>query len=659
MSVRARVVVLALVLLVAVTALIGRLAQVQLSGHDDFSAARADVPTRTIAVPALRGRILAADGTVLAEDTARVALTVDPAALADAADRGDALFTALGARLGVDAARVRARTLACGSPGADPIPVCWSGSPQAAIPVAVDVDPQVALSIVERPDLFPGVTAVPVAVRSYPASSTAMMAHLLGYLGPVTAAELAADGTLVQSDLVGRAGLERQYDAQLRGIPGSRTVTIDPRGVPTGVVAEQDPVPGRDLRTHLQVPIQRAAEQGLSRAVARARRDGEPATAGAAVVLELRTGGVVAAASWPSYDPQTWSGGIGADDYAALTDPAGGRPLLDRVTTYAAPPGSTFKPVSALAALRSGAGLDRRYDCPSSYTLGGLTFRNFESRALGSISLHTALEYSCNTVFYALAADAWRSAGGLAGSDEHDPFVTTAAALGIGTRTGIDLPDETPGVLPSRAWRTEQWQANRDQWCAAAEKGYPDESDPERRRYLVDIAQENCTDGATLRAGDELNLSIGQGALAVSPLQMAQAYAQILSPEGAWQPRVGQALLDPGDGTVEPIATRRAPAPAIPARQRAYLTSALEAVVTSGSARATFDGFDLADWPVAAKTGTAEAAGRTASSWFLSFAPAERPRYVVAAVVVEGGLGGGAAGSVSRTIHEALAALPR
>ena len=191
-----------------------------------------------------------------------------------------------------------------------PRPACWAGSPQVPVPLAEDVDPTRALSLVERPDRFPGVAVESQPVRVYPRPLGVSAAQALGYLGQVRSDEVGGAVPWSADDLVGRSGLEQQYDAVLRGVPGRTVVAVDARGLVTGVVSRTEPVPGRDLVTSLDVRVQAVAERALATQMARARTRGWPADSGAVVVLDPRSGAVVALASAPSYDPNIWTGGI-------------------------------------------------------------------------------------------------------------------------------------------------------------------------------------------------------------------------------------------------------------------------------------------------------------------------------------------------------------
>ena len=488
---------------------------------------------------------------------------------------------------------------------------------------------------------------------------------MLGYLGRSTGEEVAGSrGAIGDLDLVGRSGLERQYDSQLRGTPGSTTVAVDPRGVATAQLAHTDPVPGRDLVTHLDVRVQGAAESALRSAVTQARSRGYRADGAAAVVLDTTNGGVLAAASYPAYDPDVWTGGISERALAALDRPQAGNPLLGRATEASYPPASTFKVVSLPAAVRAGNSLGGTYDCTSAYTIGNRRFANYESRAYGRISLAKAIEVSCDTIFYDFAYRSWLAQGGLStDSDAKDPFVAMAGAFGLGRRTGVDLPGEQAGRVPDRAWKLKTWRDTKDETCRSASTGYPDvaRTDPSRASYLKALAVENCRTGFQFRAGDAANFAIGQGDLSVTPLQMARAYAAIANGGTLWIPHVGLGFADPAGALGSPV-DAIAPQPpahvALPAGTMAFLHDALQRVVTSGTASGAFTGFPLRTFPVAGKTGTAEAFGRQDTAWFVSYAPANGPRYAVAVVVSQGGTGGETAAPAARRIYDVLRTLP-
>jgi penicillin-binding protein 2 len=653
--------VFGLVVLSLMGTLLGRLGQVQLTQHDDYVAAAETVNTRVVTEPAVRGRILDRNGTPLVDNASEAVVTIERETLVEADDGGKALVGNVAQAIGRPFDQLWGRTRDCGTAGAPPPPVCWGGSPQQPVPVAVGVDPVRALSLLERREAFPGVDVQARPVRDYPARGRAAAPHVLGYLARATAEDVAAGGGLVgDSDLVGRSGLEQQYDRVLRGTPGRTTVAVDPRGVVTRTLAVEPPVPGRDVRTHLDLRVQEAAEDALADAVRTARTRGWKADAGAAVVLDVRDGGVVAAASHPAYDPTVWTGGITERELATLTDPKAGTPLVSRVTAAGFAPASTFKAISLPAAVAAGNPLGGTYDCASSYRIGNRAFRNFESRAYGPISLREAMVVSCDTVFYEFAYRSWKAQGGLAAKDDaRDPFVRTARRFGLGAATGVDLPGEQSGRIPSREWKRQTWQEARDDTCERGRTGYPEvaATDGARAAYLTSLARENCRTGFQFRAGDAANFSIGQGDIAVTPLQMARAYAAIANGGTLWRPQVAQAFVAPDGAAEEPVAPHRDGSVGLSRSMLAFLQDSLEGVVTEGTAKGAFAGFPLTAWPVAGKTGTAEVYGSQDTSWFVSYAPADKPRYAVAVVVSQGGTGGETAAPAARRIHEVLRTL--
>lgn len=635
--------------------LAGRLVDLQLINHTELAVEAAEVSTREISEAALRGRILATDGTPLVANDPTAVVTIDPETVLESDDGGRALIESVAASLDLPVESLWGRTRVCGSEGAPPVPTCFSGSPYQPIPIAFDVDPVSALAVLERPEAFPGVAVDTRPVRTYPAGSV-NAAHLLGYLGRPTQQEVDADEQLSTQGLVGRAGLESSYDAALRGTPGLTTVTVDPRGVVTGALDHSDPVSGHDLITHLDADLQAEVERTLVSTVNISRARGWPAESAAAVVLDVRTGGVVAAASLPTYDPSVWTTGVTQEQYDELTSDAAGQPLRNRVVGETFPPASTFKAVSLPAALDSGVDPDREYACPASVNIGGRQFSNFESQAHGNLTLQQIMEVSCDTVFYGWAYDEWRRQGGLEqDSDLTDPWVIAAEDFGLGRPTGVDLPGEASGRVPSRTWKRAYWEATREETCARADSGYPEVADQERREFLEQLARENCVDGWQYRPGDAVNFSIGQGDVAVTPLQMGVIYAAIANGGTLWEPQVVDEIRTPSGTLVEDVEPVAAGDIGVSQEVLEIVRSGLEGVNTVGTGAAAFATFDLEAYPVAGKTGSAESLGQKSTAWYASYGPTTAPEYAVVVVVEHGGFGGEIAAPAARRIWEALA----
>jgi penicillin-binding protein 2 len=508
----------------------------------------------------------------------------------------------------------------------------------------------------ERQEDFPGVTAQIQAVRDYPEPEGASAAQVLGYLQPVTQDELdKRKGLKVTGysgvDLVGRAGLEAQYDRALRGEPGYRRVLVDSQGRVTGTAEEQQPTSGSNLVTSIDAGVQGAAEKALKHAIDNARKGGKPADAGAAVVMDVRTGHMVAMASYPTYDPAIWTGGISQEKYDALLGKKNGEPLISRVTQGQFAPGSTFKISSVAAAVKDGASLKGIYPCPGSYNVGNRAFSNAGGTGYGPMTLHTALVKSCDTVFYRFAYLEWKADGGMhPKKNPSDPMVKMARQYGFGKKTGIDLPSESAGRIPDREWKRNYWEATKAANCKGAKEGYPEvaKTDPARAAYLKAVATENCTEGYVWRPGDAANFSVGQGNVLVTPLQLARAYAALANGGKLLTPRLGVAIVRP-DGTV---VQRIQPPPAekLPVDQKVlkYIRNALAQVPKEGTAAGAFGGFDFKRVDVGGKTGTAEVYGKQDTSWFASFGPVKNPRFAVVVMVSQGGFGASTAAPAVR-----------
>ena len=641
--------------------LVGRLGQVQLVQGAQFAKAAKTVTTRTVTEHALRGSILDRAGKPLATNTFTTTVTVERGVLLDADDDGRQLVGDVARALDLPFEQLWSKTTLCGTKGAPRAPACFNGSPYVPIPIATRVDARRALTLVEQPEKYPGIGVVAEPVRDYPAPDDANAAHLLGYVARASADDLSgSDGRVDADDVVGRAGLEAQYDTVLRGTNGSTVVSIDPRGVVTDTLTQTAPVNGRDLVTHLDARLQARTEAALASAVAGARATKQRADAGAAVVVDVTNGAVVAAASYPTYDPAVFTGGVSSATLARLTSPASGTPLRSRLTSETFPPASTFKVISVPAAVADGASLDGRYECSPNLTVGGRVFNNYESRGYGPIDLHRTLVVSCDTVFYRFAYAAWQRLGGLTASPTvDDPFVTMARSFGIGRRTGVDLPGESAGRLPDRAWKEANWLATKDVTCRRAATGYPEvaKTDKARAAYLRTLATENCRAGYQYRAGDAINFSIGQGDLAVTPLQMAGVYSAIANGGTLWQPQVA-AGYRAADGTVTGIAPKKMATVDLRPDVGAYIRSALADVTRpGGSAGSAFAGFPQGRYPVAGKTGTGEVFGKQATAWFAGYGPTTKPKYAVVVVVSQGGSGSTVAAPAVRRIFDAIVSL--
>lgn len=657
---RLRLLVLQVLVLSLLVTLFARLWYLQVVTGDRYEAAATENRIREVSVPALRGSILDDRGRPLVRNRSALVVTVDRGVLSRRADGGERVLRRLGDLLGEPYADLRDRTQLCGTAGAEPPPVCWNGSPYQPIPVADRVAPRVALQVLERHEEFPGVNAEAQAVRDLPFAAGAQAAHVLGYLSPVTEQELARqlreDGTgrdqLAATDLVGRSGLERSYDEDLRGVPGVRQVAVDRLGRVTGVVSETAPVPGNHLVTSIDAELQAVAERQLRAAIARARSTFDDNTnrkyradSGAAIVLDVTNGRVIAMASYPSYDPRVWIDGVSQNELDRLYSEEAGIPLLSRATQGEFAPASTFKVISTAAAAMSGFPLEGPYDCSSSFTVGDRRFDNYDSVAFGPIDLSKALQVSCDTVFYRIGYQMWlRDGGTTAVSDPKEPMVRMAQAFGLGEPTGIDLPGEADGRIADREWKLAYYEQMKGYYCRLAKKN------PKSQEFLDLFAREFCAEGYVYRAGDAVNFSIGQGDTTVTPLQMATVYAAIANGGTLWAPRVGKAVVSPDGEVVRRIEPQRRGRVPVSPRVLDYIRDALVETTRYGTGAIPFDGFPLDEIPVGTKTGTGEVYGKQTTSWFASI----DERYAVVMMVGQGGTGSETSGPSVRKIWEAL-----
>ncbi len=669
---RLRLVVLQVLVVSLLLTLVGRLWYLQIYSGDEYRDQATNNQVRKVLTEAVRGQILDDEGRALVRNKTSLVVSVDRSVL----DRmklvkEQAVLSALAVKLSTTPQSLSDRITLCGSPGAKKPPICWNGSPFQPIPVAHDVTPAVALSILEDAEDFPGVTADLEAIREYPMPFKANAVHMLGYTGKVTQDELDASAgsanPLTQDDQVGKAGLELEYDQYLRGINGVKSLAIDRAGNVTGTVSETAAIPGDNLVTNIDAKVQAVLEAQLQAAVDRARSLPDPKSNGnykadsaAGVVMDVRNGHIVAMASLPDYDPSVWVGGVSAKEYALLKATSAGIPLLSRAYQGGFAPGSTFKVVSTSAMLQSGRYTPAGpYPCPSFLNIGPRKFTNAENIGHGNLTLTRAVEVSCDTVFYKVAFAEWLRDGGLTPvGHPADIFINEALGWGFGKKTGIDLPGESSSVIETRASLVANWQANQAHECQLAATGYPTlaKTNPSLAAQYRAFAQDACApSGSVYQGGDAVNFVIGQGQTLTTPLKMAQIYGAIANGGTLWTPQVAKAVLGPDGKLVKefpPVAEGRLP---ISRSTLAFLQNALVGVTTSGTSRNQFATFPLAQIPVASKTGTAEVTGKQTTSWFTTYAPAtSKPEYAIVMMVSQGGFGSTTSADSVRAVYQAL-----
>jgi penicillin-binding protein 2 len=656
---RLRLLVIQVLVFSLLFTLLARVWYMQVVSSEDYSQAATQNHSREVLTPAPRGAIVDAAGRTLVGNRVSLVITVDRSLLAKLPSaQQQAVLARLAKVLGQKPADLTARTMLCGEPGASKPPACWNGTPYQPIPVAKDVSEQVAIEVMERREDFPGVAAETAALRTYPAPYGVNAAHILGYLSPITTGELddlekaGQDSVMHRSDLVGRAGVERTYDAMLRGTPGVKNLIVDAVGYTTGVQKETAPVPGSTLVTSIDARIQAAVEAQLRGAILTARKQHDKITnrnyvadSGAAVVMDVKTGQIVAMASSPRYDPGVWVGGISQRELDALYSRRAGTPLLSRALQAQLAPGSTFKPITTSAALANGYSTKTRLDCSPSFVVGNRKFKNYESASYGMIGFDEALALSCDTFFYRIAYASWLKEGGDSGDiNARDPLVEMAKSFGLGRPTGIDLPGEASGRIADRKWKQEYFDAQKDYYCKLADSPPAGTSN-----FLKQFSREFCTDGYRYRAGDAVNFAIGQGDTTVTPLQLATVYSALANGGVLWQPHVAKSMIAP-NGKSKPIPGKVAARLPVPSSTLQYIDKALKQTARTGTAAWKFTGFPLDQVPVRAKTGTAEVYGKQTTSWLASYTD----RYAVVMMISQAGTGSGASGTAVRHIYEQL-----
>ena len=644
MNTRSRLSLLVVQIFIAslMLALLGRLFYLQVAAGPRYQNAALNIQSRDVVTPANRGFIVDSSGVPLALNKVGLAITVDRTKIDKLPDKGVAVIEKLVTLLGLNFADVWQRTRLCGELPKGQKAGCWTGSRFQPIPITNEADPNIALRIVERSDLFPGINATSVAIRNYPETLGLNGGHAVGYVGPLTESDLSgANGrNYYRSETIGKVGLEIMYDKYLRGSPGIKTYIVDRKEAVTTTSRNTKPVAGDHLVTSIDVRIQAATDLALADAVKRARASGYRADGGAAVVLDVSNGQVLALSSYPTFDPNAFEKGLTVKEASDLYSEKTGVPALNRAIQGLYAPGSTFKAVSVIAAKSAGYDLNGIYQCPGEFQVGNRAFQNFRSKAQGTLPLKNLIAVSCDTVWYKIAYTEWLRDGGLKPkSDPNDYFFKAAEKFQMGKKTGIDLPSESAGRLANREWRKAWYEQNKDFYCNYKERASKSAQTP----FLVLLAHENCIDGDKIRAGDAVNFSIGQGDTVITPTKLAQMYAAIANGGTIWKPTIAKAIVGPDGKVIKTFTPEKLGNLDVDQSTINFLHDALHEVTVSGTSAGIFAGFPIA---TAGKTGSAQVFGTNSNgkakddtSWYASFAPATNPKYAVVMMVSQGGFG--------------------
>jgi penicillin-binding protein 2 len=555
-----------------------RLWFLQLLNGEEYLAEAKNNRTREFRVSAPRGEILDRNGRVLVANRTSLALQINLGKLPPDPHERRAELARLADLTHSSLRRVR-RTIHEGAELA----------PGAPVTLRRDVGSYLIYYLEENQDLFPGVSVQRVFVRGYPHGTLA--AHLFGNVGEVSEEQLKErqDPELQPGDAIGQDGVEYQYDEVLRGRAGATRYQVDSLGRPTpgGQLSLVEPAPGDNLRLTIDSGLQEAGDAALA----------GQGLAGAYVAMDVRSGAILAMGSNPTFDPEVFTRPLTQAQVDELYRDPVLSPLTNRAIAGAYPTGSTFKPITSIAALASGnvTTTEPIYD-DGLFTLGGIDFENAGGAAYGSISMQKALQVSSDVFYYTLGD---RMNGSLALQD-------WAHRLGIGRESGIDLPGEQPGLLPTPAWRNQL--------------------------YREELTERPWS------AGDNVNLSVGQGDLQADPLQMAVAYATIASGGTVPRPHVAMQVEDPQGRVLHEFEPRPARQVKIDPGWRETILAGLHDAAQSpeGTSYGVFGGFPV---PVAGKTGTAERPPYADQSWYVVLAPYPDPEIVVAVTFEQGGFG--------------------
>ena len=606
-----RVAIVGGIALAAFAIIFFRLWYLQVLSGDKYVAEAQNNQLREIKVQAPRGEIVDREGRVLVRNRVGYAVKLSPDRLP--ADEGERLelYRRLAKLL-----RMRPRVVE------RRVESQLEELPFSLATVKQDVRRETFMYIGERREDFPGVEIEPVFLREYPHREIG--AHLFGHLGEASKEDLddpQFEG-VEMGDRIGKAGIEQEYDSILRGQNGATRVKVDALGNLKGRLETEETVQGRQLRLALDLDVQRTGQAALAGGTG----------LGAFAVMDIHNGEVLGLGSNPSFDPNLFAEVVRESDYKALTAEDNGAPLTNRAVAGGYPTGSTFKLVTAVAALESGLITpDTVINDPGSLTVGNVVFRNAGDVAHGSIALRQALTVSSDVFFYTLGRD-------MDSRGDGNALQHWARRLGIGRRTGIDLPEEGPGFVPSKRWRDRQWR--KFERCKQRTNPTP-----------LEISLGECGwQDRPWSTGDNVNLSVGQGDLAANPLQMAVAYAAIANGGRILRPRLGQRIENSAGQAVQNVKAPLARKLDIPPEHRQAILDGIRGAANDpgGTSTLVFEGFPI---EIAGKTGTAEkGAGRADQSWYVALAPWPDPKYVVAATDEAGGFGADTAAPMVRLI---------
>ena len=607
-----------------------RLWYLQILTGEQYVQQAAQNAQREVPIAPPRGEIVGRDGETLVTSKVTNAVQIVPSELPPAGPRRRALYRRLGHLLGMTPRHIReiqARGLL--------------QEPFAPVTIETDAGRGVMTALGERQREYPGVQQEPITIREYPYGE--MAAQVFGFVRPLTEEQVKREPSAFKGVLpgmvVGQAGVEYSYDRYLRGTPGIRHVEVNAEGqVQSAKLPVTPPKPGYNLRLSLDLGLQKEGEIALRKGMELAHGLGNPGNGGAFLAMNPLNGEVLAMGSYPTFNPNQLIKPLTEQELKAIEEPEGApttppaAPFENRAIQGAYPTGSTFKPITAIASLEAGlldpyAGLGAGSFIE---TEGGEKFYNAGHTDYGARDLVEALKVSSDTYFFTV---------GEMDNGHGNVIQNMANRLGIGEQSGIDLPEQTTGVVP-----TPRWRERRNHEQAVCERHHP---------------KSECGYVAEIRPwseGDDMDLAVGQGDLETNPLEMAVAYSTLVD---AYRdngngvvvtPHLGVAIESPGGGIVQALS--------FPPKRHVHLDPTNVGLVMEGIHDAASEpegtsadvwaGWNQAQHPVYGKTGTAERPPLTEQAWYMCYVADPTRPIVIAVTVEQGGFGDQAAAPVAR-----------
>jgi penicillin-binding protein 2 len=629
-----RLVVLGVLVVSLVATLLGRLWYLQVLNGSDYTKLLNQTEVRQVVTLPVRGEIVDDLGRPLVDNKPALVVSVNRMTLDQQPDGGKKVLMRLSKLLHKPYALLNHETMECGlaSNGKTIGSPCWAYSPYQPIPVSQakpDVaDEKVALQIQTVSNEFPGVTVQLAAVRHYPRPDGANASTILGYTSLISDAALKKlspeQQAIERGATVGALGLEESYNKYLAGTPGVRRFSVDNAGTVVGNRSNTTAVPGDDIVTNLDAQAQATLEKELHSAILSARGQGYTANYSAGVVLNVKTGGVIAMAGSPSYPVNKPPSTLTNAEYKTEVH-EGGNLFFDKAYQGQAAPGSTFKLISASGLLADGTTTtSAETSCPPEI----YNKKNFEGESYPLGTLHEAIVKSCDTVFYQLANADWNRDNSRIKNKQKpiEGVQKMARAYGLGSPVHLDIPGASEGHIADRKNAKLEWESIKSNYC----KGAKNPTFSHQHRYDDD---QYCKYGFNFEPGDQMNEDIGQGAVTVSPLQLAVAYAALANGGTVYEPRIAKAIVSPTGQLVKKIKPKVQDHLPISQGDLNYIRAAMYGVTdeTGGTGQGVFSSFPMSKVHVGGKTGTAELTGTNQNgSWFASFAgPAGgAPQYV-------------------------------